>query len=72
MIKEKTRLKKIPISDKLATDAAGVAALKELHEKLERHPHYPKQQRYYAVVNLLKSLQVERRLWRISDGSLVE
>lgn len=66
-----TKGKRIPISDKLATDQVGIQKLEELKSLFERH-RLTKTQRYLATVNVLKSLQLDKRLWRIQDGSLVE
>lgn len=66
-----SRAKRIPISDKLATDQVGVQRLEELLSLFARQ-RLTKSQRYLATINVLKALQLDKRLWRIQDGSLVE
>lgn len=64
--------KRFPISDKLATDAVGLQAFEQLKKRYENRPDdiQTKKEKHFAVINLLKSLQVDNRLWHL-DGTPV-
>jgi hypothetical protein len=62
--------RRVALNDQLVTDERGRQQFVELRDELEKL-EIPKRNRYYAVLQLLKALKAERRLWRV-DGSIID
>jgi hypothetical protein len=61
--------RRYPLSDKLVTDSVGLNAFEQLSKNFEDKP-LTKKERQFAIINLLKALQVDKRLW-FKDGTPV-
>jgi hypothetical protein len=64
--------RRYPLSDKLVTDSVGLDAFEQLNKRFEDKPKttLTKKEKQFAVINLLKALQVDKRLW-FKDGTPV-
>jgi hypothetical protein len=60
------------ISDKLVTDSVGLDAFTQLQKRFDDKPDttLTRKEKHFAAINLLKALQVDKRLW-FKDGTPV-